>query len=259
MDDDRVFRALADPTRRALLDHLHRRDGRTLGELEGRFDMTRFGVMKHLRSLEGAGLVVTRRAGREKLHYLNPVPIRSIHDRWIDKYTAPRAAALAALKTELEGEIVTEVETATRPQQVYEVFIRAGAERIWEAITNGDFTRRYFYGTRVDSDLAVGSPFVYRSGDGDEAIVEGEVVEADEPRRLVHTWHMLYDAELRDDPPSRVTWEIEPMEDGVCKLTVVHGGFDAETPTYREVAGGWNWVLDGLKTLLETGEPLGAR
>jgi len=101
-DDDRVFKALADPTRRYLLDRLFERDGRSLGELEGELEMTRFGVMKHLRVLEEAGLVVSRRSGREKLHFLNPVPIRLIHDRWIDKYTEHRVAALTDLKSELE-------------------------------------------------------------------------------------------------------------------------------------------------------------
>jgi len=101
-DDDSVFRALADPTRRLLLDRLFERDGRTLTELESRLDMTRFGVMKHLRILEEAGLVVSRKSGRNRLHYLNPVPIRLIHDRWIDKYTEHRVSALAELKTQLE-------------------------------------------------------------------------------------------------------------------------------------------------------------
>jgi DNA-binding transcriptional ArsR family regulator len=101
-DDDLVFRALADPTRRHLLDRLFERDGRTLTELESELEMTRFGVMKHLRLLEEAGLVVTRREGRQKLHYLNPVPIRLIHDRWIDKYTERQVSALANLKSELE-------------------------------------------------------------------------------------------------------------------------------------------------------------
>jgi DNA-binding transcriptional ArsR family regulator len=101
-DDDRVFRALADPTRRHLLDRLFAEDGRTLTELEAGLEMTRFGVMKHLRLLEDAGLVVSRRSGREKLHFLNPVPIRLVHDRWIDKYTEHRVSALANLKTELE-------------------------------------------------------------------------------------------------------------------------------------------------------------
>jgi DNA-binding transcriptional ArsR family regulator len=102
VDDDRVFKALADPTRRHLLDRLFERDGRTLTELESELDMTRFGVMKHLRLLEKAGLVVARRQGREKLHFLNPVPIRLIHDRWIDKFAEHRVAALADLKTKLE-------------------------------------------------------------------------------------------------------------------------------------------------------------
>jgi DNA-binding transcriptional ArsR family regulator len=101
-DDDRVFKALADPTRRLLLDRLFRRDGRTLGELESELEMTRFGVMKHLRVLEDAGLVITRRSGREKLHFLNPVPIRLVHDRWIDKFTERRVSALTDLKRQLE-------------------------------------------------------------------------------------------------------------------------------------------------------------
>jgi len=102
VDDDRVFKALADPTRRHLLDRLFEQDGRTLGQLEGGLEMTRFGVMKHLRVLEDAGLVVTRRAGREKHHFLNPVPIRELHDRWIDKYTERRVSTLLDLKAQLE-------------------------------------------------------------------------------------------------------------------------------------------------------------
>ena len=102
MDDDRVFKALADATRRSLLDRLFERDGRTLTDLESDLEMTRFGVMKHLKVLEEAGLVVTRRSGREKLHYLNPVPIRTIHDRWLDKYTSRRAGLLLDLKRSLE-------------------------------------------------------------------------------------------------------------------------------------------------------------
>ena len=102
-DDDRVFKALADPTRRLLLDRLFERDGRTLTELESQLEMTRFGVMKHLRVLEEAGLVISRKAGRTRLHYLNAVPIRQIHDRWIDKYSEPRVSALTELKTQLEG------------------------------------------------------------------------------------------------------------------------------------------------------------
>src|SRR6202165_815682 len=134
-DADRGFKARADPTRRHLLDRLFERDGRTLTELESELEMTRFGVMKHLRVLEEAGLVVHRRSGREKLHYMNPVPIRLIHDRWIDKYTERHVSALSDLKTETGGAIPVTVLTEAATTQVYEVFIKAAPERIWEAIT----------------------------------------------------------------------------------------------------------------------------
>jgi uncharacterized protein YndB with AHSA1/START domain/DNA-binding transcriptional ArsR family regulator len=257
VDDHAVFRALADPTRRLLLDRLFERDGRTLTELCADVDMTRFGVMKHLRLLEQAGLVAATRVGREKRHHLNPVPIRLIHDRWIDKYTEPRAAALAALKTDLEGGSMS-IRDATKPVQVYQVFIRATPEQIWEAITKPEFTARYFYGTRVSSDLQTGSPFVFLAGADDSPMVDGEVLESDPPRRLAHTWRALYDPELAADAPSRVAWDIEPVDAAVSKLTVTHDGFEGETATYRSVAGGWDLVLDGLKTLLETGQPLQA-
>src|SRR5580704_6589345 len=119
---DEVFKALADPTRRSLLDELFREDGQTLHALEARLPMTRFGVMKHLKQLEAAGLVVTRRHGREKLHFLNPVPIRLVHDRWVSKYAAPWAEALGDLKTRLESQM----------EKVYEIYIRTTPERLWE-------------------------------------------------------------------------------------------------------------------------------
>src|SRR5262245_37796327 len=142
LEDDRVFRALADPNRRLLLDQLFERDGRTLGELQGQLPgMTRFGVMKHLRVLEDAGLIVSQRAGRQKLHFLNPVPVQLIYDRWIGKYAAGRVSALADLKTALEGDIA--MTTDNRPKLVYEVFIQATPDRVWDAITNPEFTQRY--------------------------------------------------------------------------------------------------------------------
>src|SRR6476646_2403803 len=128
---DEVFRALADPTRRGLLDRLHERDGQTLKELESELPMTRFGVMKHLRVLEEASLVTTRRRGREKLHFLNPVPIRLIHDRWVSKYAEPWAAALTELKQELE-------EDERRMEKVFEIYIKTTPERLWEAITSDE-------------------------------------------------------------------------------------------------------------------------
>src|SRR5687768_7666602 len=130
---DAVFRALADPTRRELLDELFRQDGQTLSALEERLPMTRFGVMKHLKQLEEAGLVVTRRRGREKLHFLNPVPIRLVHDRWVSKYAEPWVATLSGLKTRLE----------TQMEKVFEIYIRTTPERLWEAITDSDIRSQY--------------------------------------------------------------------------------------------------------------------
>src|SRR2546430_5403910 len=143
-----VYKPPARRTRRKLLDRLFRRDGQTLGELCERVDMTRFGVMKHLRVLEEAGLVVTRRQGREKLHYLNPMPIRLVHDRWVSKYRAPFAAALSELKTTLEEPMA---ET-----QLYELFIRTTPEKLWQALTDGEVTRKYFFGETVRSDWKAG-------------------------------------------------------------------------------------------------------
>src|SRR3954466_9086347 len=126
MEDDAVFKALADPTRRSLLDELFRSDGQTLTALEERFAMTRYGVMKHLKQLEDAGLVVTRRRGREKLHFLNTVPIRLVYDRWVSKYAEPWVAGLSDLKTRLEKTM----------EKIYEVYIKTTPERLWEAITD---------------------------------------------------------------------------------------------------------------------------
>lgn len=259
MEDEHVFRALADPSRRLLLDRLYERDGRTLLELQSPLAMTRFGVMKHLRVLEEAGLITSRKVGRNKLHFLNPLPIQGIYDRWIGKYTAARARALADLKEALEGGNAMTSEVTARPRQVYQVFIKAAPERVWEAITKAEFTARYFYGSILKSTLAVGSAFTYFMPDGSTPVIEGEVVACDPPRRLVHTYHSLW-GPLAEDAPTRVTWELEPAQDGVTKLTVVHDEFEGETATFKGLAGGgWTWILSNLKTLLETGEPLPAQ
>src|SRR6476469_7870020 len=136
---DEVFRALADPTRRGLLDELFREDGQTLHALEDHFAITRFGVMKHLKQLEQAGLVVTRRRGREKLHFLNPVPIRLAHDRWVSKYSEPWVAALSDIKQRLE----------TPMEKVYEIYIRTTPQLLWHAITDPEIRRKYSFGARI--------------------------------------------------------------------------------------------------------------
>ena len=249
-DDDRVFKALADPTRRFLLDRLFARDGRTLTELESELEMTRFGVMKHLRVLEDAGLVVTRRSGREKLHFLNPVPIRLIHDRWIDKYRERQRFGARRPQDSVGGERMTTATVTTT--QVYQLFIKATPEQVWDAITKPEFTTKYFYASRVE--MADGRRRAY--GPNGELWGDSAILEEDPPRRLVHEWQGLYDPELAAEEASRVTWEIEPQDGGVTKLTLVHDQLEGAPKTAESVAGGWMFVLSGLKTLLETGRPL---
>jgi len=250
-----VFRALADVNRRKLLDLLFERDGQTLTELAGSLPaMTRFGVMKHLRVLEEAELVTTQRDGRLKLHYLNAVPIRLIHDRWIGKYRKARAAALAELKLDMEEEMRS---LDTRPAQVYTVFIKAPQAKVWDAITKPEFTHRYFYGSEAKAATwKPGSRLLWTQHGSDDELVDGEVIEYDEPRRLVFSWITKYDPELTPEGPSRVTFELSETDDGLTRVTCVHDDFPAGSKVYDNVAGGWPYVLSGLKTLLETGSPL---
>jgi uncharacterized protein YndB with AHSA1/START domain len=240
---DEVFRALADPTRRSLLDELFRRDGQTLSALEERFSMTRFGVMKHLRVLEEAGLVVTRRRGREKLHFLNPVPIRLVHDRWVSKYAEPWAATLSDLKDRLERTM----------EKVFEIYIRTTPERLWEAITDEEIRSRYNFGARVSSDWTPGSAYRMGQPNGGGPLAQGEVLEADRPRRLVHTMAALWSDDVKNEGTSRVTWEIEPVGDS-CRLLLTHD--QLREGANDELYGGWPMILSGLKTWLETGELL---
>ena len=241
---DAVFRALADPTRRSLLDKLFKRDGQTLSALERRLPMTRFGVMKHLRILEEAGLVVTKRRGREKLHFLNAVPIRLVHDRWIDKYTEPWAAALSGLKKRMEEEVM---------EKVFEIYIKTTPERLWEAITNSEMRRKYNFGVGVTSDWTPGSRYEAVHPLAPAALWEGENLEVDPPRRLVQSFRALWSEDVKREGTSRVTWEIEPVGDS-CRLTVTHD--QLREGANRELYGGWPMILSGLKTLLETGELL---
>ena len=240
---DEVFKALADPTRRSLLDELFREDGQTLRALEERFSMTRFGVMKHLRLLEEAGLVVTRRRGRDKLHFLNPVPIRLVHDRWVSKYAEPWVAGLSDLKTTLE----------TTMEKVYEIYIRTTPERLWEAITDPDIRAKYQFGMVTTSDWTVGSRIEQGSPKADGLLGEGTVLEADPPRRLVHTMVALWGEDVKREGESRVTWEIQPIEDS-CRLTVTHD--QLREGANDQLYGGWPMILSGLKTWLESGELL---
>ena len=241
MDD--VFKALADSTRRSLLDELFREDGQTLGALEGRLPMTRFGVMKHLKVLEEAGLVVTRRRGREKLHFLNAVPIRLVHDRWVSKYAEPWVATLSDLKQGLEKEKTME--------KIYEIYVKTTPERLWHAITDTEMRAKYNFGAMVTSTWAQGSRYEGRGGSN--LILEGENLEVDPPRRLVQSYRALWGEDVKAEGTSRVTWEIEQVADS-CRLTVTHD--QLREGANDQLYGGWPMVLSGIKTLLETGEML---
>jgi DNA-binding transcriptional ArsR family regulator/uncharacterized protein YndB with AHSA1/START domain len=225
---DAVFRALADPTRRSLLDELFREDGQTLGALVARFDITRFGVMKHLKVLEEAGLVVTKRRGREKLHFLNPVPIRLVHDRWVSKYAEPWTAGLSDLKQRLEQPM----------EKIFDPAIRA----------------KYNFGAGVHSDWTPGSSYEMSAGPNGEFVLgEGENLEVDPPRRLVQTMVAMFSDEAKNEGTSRITWEIEPIEDS-CRLRLTHD--QMRDGANEQLYGGWPMILSGLKTWLETGELL---
>jgi uncharacterized protein YndB with AHSA1/START domain/DNA-binding transcriptional ArsR family regulator len=257
MDD--VFRALADPTRRSLLDELFERDGQTLSALEQRLPMTRFGVMKHLKLLEQAGLVRTKRRGREKLHFLNAVPIRLVHDRWVSKYAEPWAAALSGLKTTIEEDADMNAQssgkrpwTADPEEKVFEIYIRTTPERLWEAITDPQMRRQYNFGAEVDSDWEQGSGYELSHPRGG-TIAAGENLEVDPPHRLVQSFTALWSEDVKGEGTSRVTWEIEPVGDS-CRLTVTHDQLHEDAN--GELYGGWPMILSGLKTLLETGEKL---
>ena len=237
-----MFRALADPTRRSLLDELFREDGQTLSALAGRFAMTRFGVMKHLNQLEEAGLVVTKRRGREKLHFLNPVPIRLVHDRWVSKYAEPWAAELSDLKHRLESPM----------EKVFEIYIKTTPERLWEAITDPEIRSKYTFGARYSSDWTAGSRYEM-SHPNATLLGEGENLEVDPPRRLVQTMVALWGEDVKAEGTSRITWEIEPVGDS-CRLTVTHD--QLREGANEQLYGGWPMILSGLKTWLETGELL---
>jgi uncharacterized protein YndB with AHSA1/START domain len=204
--------------------------------------MTRFGVMKHLKLLEEAGLVVTRRRGREKLHFLNAIPIRLIHDRWVSKYTEPWVAALSDLKYRLENKTM---------EKIYEIYIKTSPERLWHAITDTEMRRKYNFGAIVTSEWTPGSR--YEGVGGGALILEGENLEVDPPRRLVQSFRALWGEDVKSEGTSRVTWEITPIGDS-CLLKVTHDQLREGANT--QLYGGWPMALSGLKTLLETGEIL---
>ena len=269
LEEEPVFKALADPTRRLLLDRLFSRDGRSLSDLATDLEMTRFGVMKHLQILEQASLVVTRKSGREKLHFLNVVPIREIYVRWIGKYTEHHAAALVDLKSRLEAMPVTVDTLALAATQVFRIHIKATPEAVWEAITSAEATAQYGFHMPAHYELQPGGTFQALANAGmktmgaPEVAVEGAVLAVEPRRRLVQTWRMLFEPAQAAEPLTTVTWEIEPLGERVTRLTVTHDLTDAPVQACLLSGegtgpgeGGWPFVLSDLKSLLETGRAL---
>jgi uncharacterized protein YndB with AHSA1/START domain/DNA-binding transcriptional ArsR family regulator len=260
MDD--AFRALADPSRRLLLDSLNERNGQTLRELCAGLDMARQSVSKHLAVLEAANLVTTVRRGREKLHYLNAAPINEIAERWITRYEQARVEALADLKRALEDSPMDQ------PTFVYTTYIRTTPERLWQALTEPAFTERYWNIT-FDTDWKTGSEMSWNQRGVTIADAEQVVVESDPYQRLSYTWHSFtpewaaafgVDEDRREsltaERRSKVTFDIEPLDDDQVKLTVVHDDLEPGGLLAGMISGGWPRVISNLKTLLETGEPL---
>jgi uncharacterized protein YndB with AHSA1/START domain/DNA-binding transcriptional ArsR family regulator len=248
---DAIFKALGDPTRRELLDSLRRKDGQTLTELESVLGMTRFGVMKHLNLLEGASLIVTHKVGRFKYHYLNPVPLQLLVDRWIEPLTQqPLTRALLDLKSSLERNNDMTTMTATKPDFVLETFIRTTPEKLWEALTNGELSKRYYIaGAAIHGTFEVGSRYEYLTADG-AVMLSGEIIAAEPNKRLEMTFHPGWGGP--NPKPSRNVYEIEGTGE-LTKLTILH--FDLP-PGQEGVKEGWAKIAASLKSLLETGEAL---
>ena len=266
MDD--IFKALADPGRRQLLDSLRAQDGQTLRSLCAEMRMARQSVSKHLAVLEAAGLVVTVRQGREKLHYLNPAPINEIAERWITQYDQPRLEALADLKRALETPMPTDTTTTDAPAFVYQTYIRTSPEQLWRALTEPAFTERYWGGLSFDTDWKAGSTMAWRIAEVTVADPGQVVIESDPYRRLTYSWHSYTPewarangidealrAALAAERRSTVTFDIDDLGEAV-KLTVLHGNFEAGSTAATMVRDGWPRVISDLKSLLETGEPL---
>ena len=250
---DEVFGAINDPSRRHLLDQLFEHDGQTLGELCAHLpEMTRYGVMNHLRVLEEAGLVTTQKRGRSKFHYLNPIPIKLIQDRWISRFAEPRVGVIADVRARAE----TGGTKMDRPIHVYKTFINATSEEVWEAITDPDKTAQYYYGTRVESDWEAGSAINYRYPDGRLAS-DGEILSIDPAKRIEFTFRALWDAELKAEGPAREVWNLAEVN-GMVELTVELYDIAEDSKTFNDFTNGLPYIISGLKTLVETGQPLPA-
>ncbi|MDF2587160.1 MAG: ArsR family transcriptional regulator [Anaerocolumna sp.] len=244
---EKIFNALGDKSRRYLLDLLYERNGQTLSELSSHLDMSRQAVTKHLKILEDANLIVPVWKGKEKLHYLNPVPLRLIYSRWISKFDEDRLQGLYNMKDELENNTLEDKMKGF----VYQIVIAASAEKVWESLTNPEFTQKFWFGRKVVSDWEVGSDVKVITPE-DNAEVNGKVLEYKPFTRLSYTWKTP--DITSEDEVTTVVFELQEMGP-TTKVTILHD-MDAESAKFNQAAAGWTFILCGLKTYLETGAPM---
>ncbi|MDF2486578.1 MAG: transcriptional regulator, ArsR family, partial [Herbinix sp.] len=243
---DNIFNALGDKSRRYLLDLLYERNGQSLTELSSRLDMSRQAVTKHLRILEAANLVIPVWKGKEKLHYLNPVPLRLIYTRWISKFDENRLQYLYELKSDLENSN----QEVKMKGFIYQIVIAASAEKVWESLTKPEFTQKFWFGRSINSDWSVGSTVSIITPEGNEE-VQGQVLEFQPFTRLSYTWKT---PDITAEEATTVVFELQEMGP-MTKLTILHD-MDAEDAKFQQAAAGWTFILCGLKTFLETGAPM---
>lgn len=243
---DNIFNALGDKSRRYLLDLLYERSGQSLTELSSRLDMSRQAVTKHLKILEAANLVIPVWKGKEKLHYLNPVPLRLIYSRWISKFDDNRLQYLYELKSDLENSN----QEVKMKGFVYQIVIAASAEKVWESLTKPEFTQKFWFGRSIHSDWSVGSTVSIMTPEGNEE-VKGQVLEFQPYTRLSYSWKT---PDITEEQATTVVFELQEMGP-MIKLTILHD-MDAEDAKFQQAAAGWTFILCGLKTFLETGAPM---
>lgn len=228
------------------MDLLYEKNGQSLTELSSHLDMSRQAVTKHLKILEGADLVVPVWKGKEKIHYLNPVPLMLIYARWISKFDESRIMGLYDIKRELEKN----TQEVNMKGFMYQIVIAASAEKVWESLTSPDFTQKFWFGRKVQSDWKAGSEVRIITPEGGEE-VRGKVLEYTPHTRLSYTWQTPED---KAEDATTVVFELQEMGP-MTKVTLLHD-IDADSAKFNQAAAGWTFILCGLKTFLETGAPM---
>jgi uncharacterized protein YndB with AHSA1/START domain len=250
-----VFKALADESRRRILDIVKANDGISVNGICGYFEFSRFAVMKHLRVLEEANLLKIEKDGRFRKIYVNAIPIQMIYDRWLSQYSRHWATSLTRLKYDLES---SEGTMDKEIKQVYVLYIRASQDKLWDTLVKGEITPEWFSGMAVKFEPKVGAPLIYeaKGPDGkDMTLVKGKVLEIEPGKNLAYTFSLQVDEKVRADKESRVRYQLEPSGDSI-KLTVTHDQFETETPSYHGTSAGWPMHLSTLKSFVETGKAL---